>query len=188
MPTLRLFVAVDPAPAVRVALRAAIARVRPLAPRARWVAPGVSHVTLAFLGDTAAETVPALVLALGAAARGLTPIDARFAGAGTFGGASPRVLWVGLTEGAAALGAVHRALCAALAPLGFTPERAALTPHLTLARAGGRGGEPALALCAEALAGEDFGVTHLDAMVLYESAQGPAGSTYTALATLPFGG
>jgi 2'-5' RNA ligase len=185
---LRLFVAVDPAPAVRDALRGVIARVRPLAPRAKWVDPDAYHLTLAFLGDTAEDVVPAITAALAGVAARHAPIAARFSGGGAFGGRRPRVLWAGLTDGAVALGAVYRDLAPALGPFGYTPDHAELTPHLTLARAGDRGGDPALTACAASLAAEDFGPTLLDALILYQSDLSPKGARYTALARLLFGG
>lgn len=184
---LRLFVAVDPAPEVRDRLRAAIARVRPLAPRAKWVDPDALHVTLAFLGDTAEESVPGIEAALAAVARAHAPPEVRFTGAGAFGGKRPRVLWVGVGGEVAALAEVQRAVGAALSSFGYAPDRPDFTPHLTLARAGDRGGDPALVSSAEALAAEDFGPTRIGAMVLYKSDLGPKGAKYTALATLPFG-
>jgi len=187
MSTLRLFVAVDPAREVRERLRAALARARPLSPRARWVDPDALHMTLAFLGDVDEESVPGIAAALGGVASRHAPVDLRFAGAGTFGGKRPRVLWVGMTGGVAALGAVYRELGVALAPFGYAPDHADFTPHLTLARAREHGGDPALAACAEAFAAEDFGATRIEAMVLYRSELGPGGSKYTALATVPFG-
>jgi 2'-5' RNA ligase len=185
--TQRLFVAVDPAPAVRDRLADAIARVRPLAPRARWVDAAALHVTLAFLGDTPEDQVAALSAAIGAAARQHAPMDVRFAAAGTFGGKRPRILWVGVAGEVDALVAAGRDLGVALGPWGYVPERD-LTPHLTLARAGDRSGDPALHAAAAALAGDDFGATRLEAMVLYRSELSPKGARYTAVATLPFGG
>jgi len=185
---LRLFVAVDPAAVVRAALRAALPRLRPLAPRARWVAADGYHVTLAFLGDTAAADVPAITAAIASVTARHARIAARFAGGGAFGGKRPRVLWVGVTEGAAALVELHSDLSPALAPFGYTPDHADLAPHLTLARAGDRGGDPALSACAAALAAEDFGPTRLDELVLYQSELGQHGARYTALARLPLAG
>ncbi|APR78442.1 2'-5' RNA ligase [Minicystis rosea] len=181
-----MFVAIDPAPAVRDLLRSAVERVRPLAPRARWVNVEGLHVTLAFLGEIAEESIPGIEAALRATAARHAVIEARFAGAGAFGGRRARVLWVGLAEGEGRLQDVARDLTTALAPFGYAPDRAELTPHLTLARAGDRGGDAGLAACAEALREESFGATRIESMVLYQSELSPKGAKYTALATLPF--
>jgi 2'-5' RNA ligase len=61
------------------------------------------------------------------------PFPVTLAGLGTFGGANPRVLWLG-ADGGAALVDLHRAIERVLAELGVTLEVAPFRPHLTLAR------------------------------------------------------
>jgi 2'-5' RNA ligase len=99
------------------------------------------------------------------------------------------VLWAGIGGAVAALSAVQADVAAALAALGFPPEERAFTAHLTLARARAKEprGDTALAACAAALAGRDFGVTRITAAVLYRSDLSPRGPAYTPLATLPLG-
>lgn len=186
MRPLRLFLAVDPEDAVRDRLRAALVRVRPLSPRARWVDPAALHVTLAFLGDVEPDKLPTLVAAAADVANRHAPMTVRFTGAGVFGGRRPRVLWVGLTGEMAALGAVQEDLAAVLAPLGFAGEDRAFSPHVTIARATERGGDRLLDGCAAALAEEDFGASRLSAMVLYQSELTRGGPVYTKLADVRF--
>jgi len=181
MQVARLFVAVDPAPGVRDCLRQAIDRVRPLAPSARWVHLTSLHVTLVFLGDTAAERIPSLEAAVSAVALHHAPFPLRFGGAGTFGGRGARVLWGGLTGDVAPLVTLQRDLAAALEPLGYLPEERAFTPHLTLARSPGPHPEPGLAAAAAALAADDFGASPAFELVLYRSEK----SVYTPIATFP---
>jgi 2'-5' RNA ligase len=182
----RLFVAVDPSPEVRASLDRAASRVRALAPRARWVDPSLYHLTLAFLGEQPEAQIPALSAAVATVAARGAPFELRFCGAGAFGGGRPRVLWAGVGGAVDAFLALERELCGALAPFGYAPDHPA-SPHLTLARGDGRGGDPALSDCAQTLAGEDFGVARVAALVLYESTLGPRGASYAARATLPLG-
>lgn len=184
--TKRLFVAVDPAPEVRDAVKAALDRIKPLAPTARWVDPAAMHVTLAFLGDIAERDIPGLTEAIAGAAARSAPMDVRFTGGGTFGGKRPRVLWIGVVGDLGALGEAHVNLGAALAPHGYKHDHPELTPHLTLARAGDRAGNPALDACADAIANEDFGPTRIAEVVLYQSDLSSSGARYTPLARLPF--
>lgn len=185
MTTLRLFVAVDPAPEVRDRLRDAIARMRPSAPSAKWVDAGSLHVTLAFLGDVEEARVAEHSAAIAAVASRHAPIDLSFRGAGGFGGKKPRVLWVGVEGGVASLAEAQRDLSAALVPLGFTSENRPFTAHLTLARARDPRGDAGLAACAEALAGEDFGATRVTEILLYRSDLSSKGAKYTALSSAP---
>jgi 2'-5' RNA ligase len=183
----RLFVAIDPAPPVREAIARALGRLRALAPRARWVDAGSLHVTLAFLGDVDEERVPAFAEATRAAARRHPPVELRFAGGGVFGGRRPRVLWGGVTGDLEALARAQRDLVEALAPLGYAGDEHAFSPHLTLARARDPRGDPAFEACVEALEAEDFGLSRVEALVLYRSGLGPTGPRYTPIATGPLG-
>ncbi len=136
---MRLFVAVNPSPAVGLRLMETINRLRPCAPSARWVDPDTLHVTLAFLGEVEVARVSRISEALENVAANQTPFEIRTVGLGTFGPPlRPRVLWAAIAhrEGDA-LSRLHAATVAALEPLGFAPEARPLTPHITLARAGG---------------------------------------------------
>src|SRR5207247_613254 len=58
-----------------------------------------------------------------------------FSGVGAFPPrGAPRVLWLGVTEGAEATTALQRQVTDRLEPLGVQPERRPYSPHLTLAR------------------------------------------------------
>lgn len=172
-----LFVALAlPAP-VRAALAAWAATAAPAAMR-RVPAENL-HVTLAFLGSRTPAESEAVARLLGDVAR---PVGAlAVEGALWLPPRRPGVLSVALRAGPA-LGELHADLIAALREkIGFEPERRALRPHVTVARA--RRGErlpvvapepdpPALAFEAEAL-------------VLYRSHTGPGGSRYEPLARVP---
>jgi 2'-5' RNA ligase len=181
----RLFVAIDPAPGVRAHIEDALARVRPIAPSARWVGAASLHVTLAFLGDTPDERIPELEAAIAAAVGPHDPFDLCFRGAGVFGGRCPHVLWAGVAGDATAVASLQRDVAAAVTSLGWVLEDRPYSPHVTLARSRERRGDLRLAACEAALAGEDFGVTRVDAAVLYRSDLTPAGPRYVRLAVLP---
>lgn len=183
---MRLFVAVDPSGASRERIAATIERLRALAPAAKWVGEGGFHVTLAFLGETEASRVPAITASLAAAASQHESFELGVGGGGTFG---PRraahVLWAAITAGAVPLGAVQRDVASVLAPHGYQPEARAFTPHITLARARERRGDPAFVGCSAAIE-EDLGTSTISTLILYESVTTGRGARYVALATLPF--
>jgi 2'-5' RNA ligase len=181
----RMFVAIDPPPSVRERLAAAVARVRPLAPQAKWVDVATLHVTLAFLGNVDAERVPDYARALERAAAMNVAFELRFAGSGTLGGHRGRVLWAGVAGRVDSLRALERTVVAALVPLGFEPEERAFVPHLTLARARDPRGEPRFGSCTEALANEDFGSMVVDHIVLDRSVLTHGGPIHTPVASLP---
>jgi len=122
-------------------------------PGVRWSPQHRWHVTLAFLGDVDDGAVPALARALAAAAVAHEPPRLRLAGAGCFG---DRVLWAGVAgdlDGLASLaGAVSDAARRAGVAGGGTTGEQVYRPHVTLARAAGRGGGGELPRLAEQLA------------------------------------
>jgi 2'-5' RNA ligase len=87
------------------------------------------HVTLHYLGDYETETVaPVLERVEGGA------FDLRLRGPGHFALKGRRkILWIGV-ETNTPLMALHAQVAAALAPLGYEPERRPYRPHVTLAR------------------------------------------------------
>jgi 2'-5' RNA ligase len=138
------------------------------------------HVTLQFLGNHA--DVDAVVAALdGLDARGGI---ARVGGAGAFPDARrARVLWLGLTEGAAVLMRIAEKIAPRLAPLGHEPDERVYRPHLTLAR------YPVatdLRPVVAALGAEPVGPAwEIDAITVYESRLHADGPRYVVRATVP---
>jgi 2'-5' RNA ligase len=179
----RLFVAVTPGVDVLRRIEHTLDAVRPKAPAAKWVKLDNLHLTLAFLGERSPEDAAAMGEALVAVAAARAPFDLRFCGAGSFGRPSrPRVLWVGCEGDTSALNALCAEVSAALSPLGYVPESSELNAHLTLARSRDTGGEPALSRCLESLRTEDFGVTRVQEVNLYESRLTAGGPSYEPLA------
>jgi 2'-5' RNA ligase len=133
---LRLFVAVELPDEAKSALDVLLSGLRELRIGGlRPVRVEALHLTLKFLGDVPVERAAPIGDALVGAARGVDASEARLHGVGGFPGLdSPQVLWVGLAGDLAALARLHHAVEAALAPLGFPPDRRPFAPHLTLAR------------------------------------------------------
>ncbi len=135
---MRLFVAVDLDEAVRAAVgRLALClgeRLKAAPGALRWVPVERLHLTLTFLGEAPepqAEHVRRLLTApLGGPAFGVT-----LSGLGVFPEVGvPRVIWIGVDEGAAALARVHEEVRRRLRTTGIPIEDRRFAPHLTLAR------------------------------------------------------
>lgn len=145
------------------------------------------HLTLLFLGERAESWVAPFRQALEdrLAARG--PVDVSPGGPGAFpGGTRARVLWVGL-EPEAELLALHEDCRAAAASAGGAESSAGerFRPHLTLARARGRGA----AEVPESWAGlPPVTGWRADALSLFRSVSGPSGPRYEELFRLRFPG
>jgi 2'-5' RNA ligase len=145
------------------------------------VSPRALHLTLVFLGEvddaTAARVVermrPPLALrpfALGLGRAGLFPPAGR-----------PRVLWLAVTEGAEALGAVRSAVEARLEGIPFPRDDRPFSPHLTLGRFR-EGGTPdeRRAVAETPIAASKPAI--VECVTLYQSRLTPRGPEYTALA------
>lgn len=102
---------------------------------ARWIDKENYHLTLRFMGDLENGAANELVDAFEA----ITPerFELELSGAGYFGGAKPRALWVGVQTSAALeqVQARQERLCQ---QLGLPPEQRKYTPHVTLARLKGK--------------------------------------------------
>lgn len=135
MPTVRTFIAVDLPAEVKTQIGGIIAGLKPLSSSIRWVRPEGLHMTLKFLGEIPQERLPDIFAATEKAALSRTPFSFALAGTGGFPNLRrPRVLWVGVQDGAEHLIGLQEAVEGALVPCGFPPEGRAFSPHLTIGR------------------------------------------------------
>lgn len=183
---MRLFVAVEIAPAVTEAAAALIERLRErairLAPRSRitWVTADRLHVTVRFIGNVDAERTDAVRQVL-APPLGQAPFGLTLAGVGTFPPKGPpRVVSSGVSDGREPLVAIEQRVSERLARAGIAAERRLYTPHLTLARVREAAGLRSAALL-EATGETTLGTTTVEAITLFESRLSPKGPTYVAL-------
>ncbi len=130
---MRVFVALLPPPAVRRQLGEIISELRPLAGRARWVAPENLHITLQFLGDLEKCQLAQVKKVCARVAAAQDELLLTTTGLGCFPPrGQPRVLYLS-TDQQQPLRALASALAAQLQPFGFDlPDR--FHAHLTLAR------------------------------------------------------
>jgi 2'-5' RNA ligase len=185
----RLFVAVPLPPAAIEAAATLIEGLRsgPLGRIPRWVNVPNLHLTVRFLGETPPSLVPELERAVDAAVRGSAAFDVVLAGAGSFpSGRKPRALWLGIERGVEELGALAKAVDAAVRPLGWPPDDRAYRPHLTVARLDAARVADGEAV-AEALRGAADGWRtsfRAERVVLYRSHLGGGQPRYEAMLTV----
>ena len=146
----------------------------------KTVDPAHMHLTLAFLGEIAEPAVPPIVATLSQNID-VRPFAAEFQGLGVFPPrGAPRVLWLGVEEGADEIVEVQREVARRLEGHGVVLERRPFHPHLTLAR--WRASHPAdreRALSAGSRAA--VARVSVDHVTLYQSRLSAAGPAYTAL-------
>jgi 2'-5' RNA ligase len=190
---MRLFIGVELDEAVKAAAADAAARLRRRLTRAvpalqaRWVPPENLHITLWFIGEVADPQVEELTGALQRAPFDVRPFQLTAEGWGAFPpSGAPRVLWIGVTEGAWQMTAIYSELTARLAPLGYEPEKRRYSAHLTMARVKepGRGTTAAVRkILSEAAAG--CGTCRIAAVTLFQSHLSPKGATYEPRLRVP---
>lgn len=182
----RCFVAVPIPDDLRAALDEYVAHLRRLDGADaswRWTDADGWHVTLAFLGATDPDAVPALSRALAAVARDASSFALTSGSLGSFPGpARARVLWYGIAD---ADGALRRLARAVQAAVGLEPEPR-FRAHLTLARARDRLGADATALTSADP--PPPGRIDVDRLVLCRSYLGRGPARYEALASASLGG
>lgn len=190
---MRLFVALDIDAAIRDRIATFMDGVRNFAPDARFIQPTSLHVTLKFIGEQPEASVDNIKRSLAAISVPTTEI--LFRGYGFFPTPkSARVFWVGMECGPE-MGALASAIDDTMSALGIPKETRAFSPHLTLARAGGRSGSPrrskddhpnrVFKLVQDRLAAlptPEFGTMTPREFFLYQSQLSPKGSKYTKLA------
>jgi 2'-5' RNA ligase len=190
---MRIFVALDIDEAIRDRISRFMDGVRGFAPDARWVRPESLHVTLKFVGEKPPEFVEKIKQALLSVHAGA--MDITFHGYGFFPGSkAARVFWIGIESGPQ-LASLAKAVDETLFALGIPKEEHAFSPHLTLARGGGRsargqkGHAPnvfqRLQEKLAALTIPDFGTMRPRETLLYQSQPQKGGSRYTKIAAFP---
>ena len=184
---MRLFVAVNLPSEIRERLAAVQDRLRRAQADVSWVRAENIHVTLKFLGETEAKRLERIRPALAEVARAGVPFPIEVSGVGSFGGRIPRVVWVGVGEGAEPLTQLAGQVEDALGGVGFPKERRGFTAHLTLGRVRSPRNAEALLTALEEAKAEPFGVAEITQFELMQSELRPSGSVYTVLEKFPLG-
>jgi 2'-5' RNA ligase len=144
---------------------------------ARWVKPGNFHLTYMFLGETGSFEPAAK--ALDEALEGIRSFNISSDRFGAFPSLQlPRVLWMGIDEGAAALKEIAARLEARLPQYREGP----FVPHVTLARVKGPPAQDFIARTAACAAGI-HAVSVLRSVAVVESVLSPAGPVYRPVYT-----
>ena len=189
----RTFIAILLTSEARDAVTAEVERLRPRSRAVAWVPRENLHLTLRFLGEQAEERLTDARAALETAAAGGEPFTVGLHGLGAFPGLErPRILWIGIAEGALAVRGLQARLEAGLAERGFPPESRPWHPHLTVGRVFDdrrwrREATPALRLAVAQAGSRPVARLLITAISLMKSDLGTGGARYTALAACPLG-
>lgn len=170
---------------IRRAVVKAIEPIKKDGTNVRWVSEENLHITLKFLGDSAPDIIPAVKSVLKQTAAKRQPVNVEVDGLGAFPNAArARVVWVGITKGAAELKALSRDIEKSLEHLGFEDENR-FKAHITLGRMK-RPSDGSLARAIDEGTG-CLGVFTASKIDLMKSDLGPAGARYESLASFALG-
>jgi 2'-5' RNA ligase len=190
---IRAFVAILLTDAARAAVAAEIERLRPLSRAVAWVPTPNLHMTLQFLGEQPEERLSEAGAALGEAAAGAAPFALTLHGLGAFPGLErPRIIWVGVAQGALEARALQSRVAAALGDRGFPPESRPWHAHLTIGRVFDerrwRGeSRPGLREAITRLDSAAFGEVPVASIALMRSDLHPSGARYSELRAFALG-
>ena len=183
MPRTRTFIAVEIGPEIRasaVALQDALAKT---GAEVKWATPESMHITLLFLGEVDDRELPAVCRAVQQVAATEPPFLMRVSGVGAFPTPRrPKILWAGITDGAAELKRLYNKLEAKLLDLGcYRKEERGYTPHLTLGRVKGEGDGFTIAKELPKRLSWDGGRTTVDEVLVFGSVLEKDGPVHTVL-------
>jgi 2'-5' RNA ligase len=139
MARLRTFIAVDIGKPIRDRAVALQDKLVQSSGAVKWVEPENLHVTLLFLGEVEDREVPTICRVVAEQAQQYPAFPLSIERVGCFPNARrPRILWIGVGQGAQELCAVHDGLEPPLLELGcYRREERKYTPHITLGRVKG---------------------------------------------------
>ena len=152
----------------------------------RWVQRFQLHVTLQFLGDLAAEDLPAVVGVLSEKFEQRSfPVLLGEAGAFPERGV-PRIIWLGACGGSEALRALRDDVTGRLQRCGVACDTRSFRPHVTIGRVKRASRSDGSSMRA-VLGGlrPDVPPWVVDHVALYETRLSPHGSTYSVLTSAP---
>ena len=186
MALIRTFIGIKASQRVTANAARVISRMEATEADYRWVAEENLHVTLNFVGDVKDVETHELCQLIAGTLRPFKPFDLSLQGVGGFPNSQqPRVLWMGVDEGAAALREMYVALSDTLHHWGVNKDRKEYVPHMTLGRVkrGGRWNEPLLELV-HRLRNHDGGSCQVQEVIVFASYLDKRGPTHTPMSRI----
>lgn len=185
--SIRCFVAIEIPDRIQAVLSEVQSEFRQKIQKASWTRNGNFHLTLKFLGDVEKNRIDKINSTIARITANYRPICIEIGSIGTFPNLyRPRVLWVGLTQGADEIRTLANSVIRELAKLGY-PSDNRFHPHLTLARLKERVNlktNTDLFKKFETIAGTLMHVNHI---TLVRSELHTSGAVYTPLHIYPLG-
>jgi 2'-5' RNA ligase len=153
----------------------------------KWVDPDRLHATLAFLGDTKEDLIPAIGGILEKYVPAYPSPGVQIRGMGVFRSMKdPRVIWLGMAP-MPSLAELKEKMDRELGPMGFQAGDRPFRPHLTLGRIKRLKNRDLLSGLLQEYRDHLFQEGSISELVFYESILRPEGPVYHPLLKVPFG-
>jgi len=148
-----------------------------------WINDNSSHVTLHFLGNTSLEHIETVKKIIAEVSQNYLTTEIEINGLGIFKhNGRPSVIWAGIKKCDSII-SIQNDLSEKLPEHGFTVERRAFKPHLTLGRIKNLADTLPLINTVNAYKNYQFGTAHISCIHYYESLLKPEGPEYKVLST-----
>ena len=134
----RYFIAINLSESHRKSLETIQKNLVPTVQGFRWVASDLLHITLVFCDNQIQDTMNQVASFMASELAKFPSFDIRLSGAGAFPDTiTPRILWIGISEGSASVHRLHQIARTAAIQTGISMSRelASFHPHVTIARA-----------------------------------------------------
>ena len=185
---IRAFIAIELPENLRREIASLQEKLRSTGADVKWVEPSNLHLTLKFLGNVEEAQASALIEALKSPVESYSAFPMRLEGIGAFPGTtSPRVIWVGTSEGGEALKKLAANVEKVCTQLGFPSEERPFSGHLTVGRVRSKDRLAALVKELQIVEFQAGARMLADRLILFRSTLFPKGSIYTSLAEFPIG-
>lgn len=178
----RLFIAISLTEKQKDELAALQQRVRDYLDGVSWVKPAGMHLTLKYLGETDLSRVELIGKVMDDKAAIMPAFDTVYGKSGVFPSTRrARVIWTGLLAGIEQVQNLAGSIDRSLAKKGFSAERRAFTPHLTIGRLRRPVEESRVKRFLEEESSFKSSSATVKEITLYESELNPRGAIYTVL-------
>lgn len=185
MPSLRLFIAIETPPEIRLQLVSICDQLRESGADVKWEPDEKLHATLKFLGSTDEGLLPEIVSIITGVCQTMTPVSVKYGGVGCFPNQrAPRIIWIGMEDLKGDMGLLQQKIETSMVPLGFKREERAFHPHVTLGRVKSEKRIGSLLRMMESITFESQPVI-IKEVALVKSELKASGSVYTILNTIP---
>ncbi len=185
MPPLRMFIALDTPPSVKLAMAALRDDLAAASGDVRWERSGKFHCTVRFLGSVPGEMLDPIGDIVREAASDIPPLRLAYRGIGFFPDRlRPHVIWIGVRDDGGDLARLGERIEGGLRRAGFAPEDRPFHPHVTLGRVA-RGGRAGKLIESAETRTFDHPPVIVPTVEIMQSVPGPGGTVYTVLRSIP---